>query len=119
METLTTRELQVADLIHQGYIEKEIADRLFLSPGTVHSYKKRLFQKLGARNIADITRIYILDIKHPGMVVSMFFGLILQFVTMIADDIDLRRPARARARVASVRTFARCRTSRTFKFKLS
>ena len=100
MEALTRRELQVADLIHQGCIEKEIADKLFLSPGTVHTYKKRLFSKLGARNIADITRIYILDLKRPSTIAVMFFALSLQFVSMIADHSEFRKPVRTKLSAA-------------------
>lgn len=118
MKVLTTRELEVADLIHQGLIEKEIAEKLFLSQGTVHTYKKRLFQKLHARNIADITRIYILDIKHPGMVVAMFVALILQAFTMIQLDFDMLRPVRSRIAAARQAAAARVRTGRTFKLEL-
>jgi DNA-binding CsgD family transcriptional regulator len=93
MEALTRRELQVADLIHQGFIEKEIADRLFLSPGTIHTYKKRLFSKLNARNIADITRIYIIDLKRPSTIMVMFFALSLQVISMFVETSEMRKPA--------------------------
>lgn len=92
MEPLTQRELQVADLIHRGYIEKEIAEKLYLSPGTIHTYKKRLCQKLGARNIADITRIYILDLKRPMAVLTMFFALLLHGIATITTIDEMRRP---------------------------
>lgn len=41
---LTTREKQVASLIADGYIEKEIADRMRLAYGTVHTYKSRKYR---------------------------------------------------------------------------
>ena len=100
MEALTHRELQVADLIHQGYIEKEIADKLFLSPGTIHCYKKSLFAKLNARNIADVTRIYILDLKRPSTIIFMVAALSLQILSMIADNTELRKPARTKLSAA-------------------
>jgi DNA-binding CsgD family transcriptional regulator len=115
METLTQRELQVADLIHRGFIEKEIADQLFLSPGTIHTYKKRLCQKLGARNIADITRIYILDLKRPLVIIVMFFALALQILSMIADTSDMIRPLRTRI-AASLRGFSKT-TGKSFRYK--
>ena len=46
MKALTSRELQIAYLIHQGYVEKEIASKLFLSPETVHTYKNYDLSKL-------------------------------------------------------------------------
>lgn len=63
MEALSGRELEVADLIHRGKIEKEIAEELFISPETVHTHAKNIRRKLGARNSADITRIFLTRIR--------------------------------------------------------
>lgn len=117
METLTKRELQVADLIHQGYIEKEIADRLFLSPGTIHTYKKRLCHKMGARNIADITRIFILDLKRPRTILIMFFALSLQGLSMLMDNTDLRKPSRTKLSTAIGRVAHKVKSNKTFRWK--
>jgi DNA-binding CsgD family transcriptional regulator len=57
---LSGRELQIAGMISQGYFEKEIAERLCLSFATIHTYARRIRQKLCAGNIAQITRKYIL-----------------------------------------------------------
>jgi DNA-binding CsgD family transcriptional regulator len=57
---LSGRELQIAGMISQGYFEKEIAERLCLSFDTIHTYTRRIRQKLCAGNIAQITRKYIL-----------------------------------------------------------
>lgn len=86
---LTKREFQVADLIHQGLIEKEIASALFLSHGTVHTYKKRLCKKLNARNIADITRIFILYLEKPQNIVMMILALSLQVLCMFVDASEI------------------------------
>jgi len=117
METLTKRELQVADLIHQGYIEKEIADRLFLSPGTIHTYKKRLCHKMGARNIADITRIFILDLKRPKTITVMFIALSLQGLSMLLENADLRRPNRVRLTTTIGRVAQKVLSNKTFRWK--
>jgi len=116
METLTHREFQVADLIHQGFIEKEIADKLFLSPGTIHTYKKRLFTKLHARNIADITRIFILDLKRPRSIMIMFFALSLQGICMLMDNPDLRKPARTKLSAAIGMVAKKVLTNKTFRW---
>ena len=117
MKTLTSRELQVADLIHQGYIEKEIANKLFLSPETVHTYKKRLFTKLNARNIADVTRIYILELQRPHMVVMMLLALTLQVLVIFQEGSTMVRPSKINARLISVRTNCKAKAGKTFKFK--
>ena len=46
-DTLTKRELQVAELCCQGLISKEIADKLGLSTRTVETHKNNIFRKLG------------------------------------------------------------------------
>lgn len=46
-DSLTKRELQVAELCCQGLISKEIADKLGLSTRTVETHKNNIFRKLG------------------------------------------------------------------------
>lgn len=72
MESLSVREMQVTDLIHQGKTEKEIADELYISPSTVHTHAKNIRIKLHARNIADITRIYLLELKPYAVLIVAF-----------------------------------------------
>ena len=59
--TLTEREIEVARLICQELSNKEIAEKLFLSPRTIDSYREKLMQKIGARNTAGIV---LYAIKH-------------------------------------------------------
>jgi two-component system response regulator DesR len=50
---LTEREHEVLDLIAAGSTNREIAERLFLSPHTVKEHTSVLYRKLQARNRAE------------------------------------------------------------------
>jgi DNA-binding NarL/FixJ family response regulator len=50
---LTEREREVLDLIAAGSTNREIADRLYLSPHTVKEHTSALYRKLRARNRAE------------------------------------------------------------------
>jgi DNA-binding NarL/FixJ family response regulator len=49
MANLSDREQQVLDLLSQGLIYKEIADKLGISYETVHTYIRRIYEKLQVR----------------------------------------------------------------------
>ena len=48
-ENLSEREQQVLDCLSQGLIYKEIADKLGISYETVHTYIRRIYEKLQVR----------------------------------------------------------------------
>ncbi len=48
-ENLSEREQQVLDLLSQGLMYKEIADKLNISYETVHTYIRRIYEKLQVR----------------------------------------------------------------------
>ena len=50
---LTEREREVLDLIASGSTNREIAERLFLSPHTVKEHTSAVYRKLQARNRAE------------------------------------------------------------------
>ena len=47
---LTDREAQVLSLICEGYTIKQVGCKLYLSPYTIVSHKKKLLQKFKAKN---------------------------------------------------------------------
>lgn len=49
-DALTLRELQVLQLMSEGLTNKQIGDRLFLSPSTVKGYVREIMTKLGCQN---------------------------------------------------------------------
>ena len=57
LSELTAREREVLGLLVLGLHNKEVAQRLAISPRTVEIHKARVMAKLGARNVADLIRI--------------------------------------------------------------
>ena len=53
---ISEREREVLELIGEGATNKEIAERLFLSPHTVKDHTTALYRKLGVRNRAEAAR---------------------------------------------------------------
>jgi len=56
-EELSAREMQVAMMILDGQRTQEISDGLCLSPKTVSTYRQRIYEKLGAKNDVELTRL--------------------------------------------------------------
>jgi DNA-binding CsgD family transcriptional regulator len=60
IDSLTQRELEVAQLLAEGLKYKEIAKRLEISPATVRSHLQRLHSKLDVRTNAElIAKCYV------------------------------------------------------------
>lgn len=55
--SLSRREIEVLKLVANGLTNKEIAEKLFISPLTVDSHRKNLIAKLEARNTASLIKI--------------------------------------------------------------
>ncbi len=52
---LSDREIEVMSLIVQGYINKEIADRLNIGLSTVITHRKNIMDKLGMKSVSALT----------------------------------------------------------------
>jgi DNA-binding CsgD family transcriptional regulator len=55
--SLSKRERQVLALIAQGRTDREIGEKLFISPNTVRSHLDRVREKTGLRKRAELTRL--------------------------------------------------------------
>ncbi|MGF6980980.1 response regulator transcription factor [Paraburkholderia sp. JPY303] len=51
---LSSREMEVVQLVCMGFLTKQIADRLHISEFTVRSYLKSIYAKLGVRSRAAL-----------------------------------------------------------------
>ena len=56
---LTSREVEVLGLVAQGLTNTQVAERLFLSPRTVHRHLNSIFHKLGVSSRTAATRFAI------------------------------------------------------------
>jgi DNA-binding NarL/FixJ family response regulator len=59
VDLLTKREKEILALIARGLTDKEIAERVFLSPLTIITHRKNLLSKLGLKNKVELTRFAI------------------------------------------------------------
>ena len=54
-QLLTRREVEVMSLIVQGYINKEVADKLHIGLSTVITHRKNIMDKLGLKSVSALT----------------------------------------------------------------
>lgn len=64
LESLTKRETEILDLIADGMSNKEIADKLFISEGTIKNHITSLFRKL---DVHDRTQAAILALREKAL----------------------------------------------------
>lgn len=56
-DPLSARELEIALLLVQGMRQSQIAEKLSLSPKTVHTHKSRMFTQLRIKDTVALTRL--------------------------------------------------------------
>lgn len=57
LDALSAREREVLDQLLLGLHNRDVAQRLGISPRTVEVHKARILAKLGARNVVDLIRL--------------------------------------------------------------
>jgi DNA-binding CsgD family transcriptional regulator len=62
---MTDAELAVAQLVAQGMSNREVAERLFVSPHTVSGHLRHVFAKLEVNSRVELTRLVDLRESHP------------------------------------------------------
>jgi DNA-binding NarL/FixJ family response regulator len=58
-ESLSQREQEVLDCLSQGFLYKEIAEKLGISYETVHTYIRRIYEKLQVRTRTEAVAKYL------------------------------------------------------------
>lgn len=64
VEKLTAKESQVVELVVEGFKNREIASRLFLSEQTIKSHLGRIFKKLQVRNRSQLVSMIFKSRPH-------------------------------------------------------
>ena len=59
LDSLTNRETEVLLLVAEGLTNREIGDRLDISPRTVETHRERVMGKLRIRTVAGLTRFVV------------------------------------------------------------
>jgi DNA-binding NarL/FixJ family response regulator len=59
LESLTQREMEILKLIVEGYANKDIADRLYISIRTVETHRTNIMHKLEMNSIIDLVKFAI------------------------------------------------------------
>ena len=65
-QQLTSRELEILQLIAKGFTNKEISEKVFLSVKTIEAHRAKIYQKLGLKTRADLVA-YALRHKLLGL----------------------------------------------------
>jgi DNA-binding NarL/FixJ family response regulator len=58
---LSDRELEILELIAEGYTNTEIADKTFTSRRTVETHRKNLIEKTKTKNTATLIKYAIVN----------------------------------------------------------
>lgn len=58
---LSSREVEILNLIAEGYTNTEIAEKTFTSKRTVETHRKNLIEKTGAKNTASLIKFAIVN----------------------------------------------------------
>jgi DNA-binding CsgD family transcriptional regulator len=57
--SFSKREREIADLLSRGYTEKEIADKLCISPATVNNHTRNMRERFGLHKNSELVLLYI------------------------------------------------------------
>ncbi|MFF8907953.1 helix-turn-helix transcriptional regulator [Streptomyces olivaceoviridis] len=63
---LTPSELGVVRLIAHGATNRQVAERLCVSPHTVNTHVRHAFEKLGIRSRVQLARLYLTEVDRRG-----------------------------------------------------
>lgn len=82
--SISNREYEVMNLLSHGLSEKEIAERLFISPKTVNNHLTNIRQKIGVTKNIEIVAYYLATLRGKKFDLKLLreYGISI-FVLMI------------------------------------
>jgi len=87
---LSQREKSIARLVAWGFTQKEIADRLFVSPLTISAHLRNIYSKLAIHKETDLCRWWIFYeygiADNPLKRIIAVFLLLLSITSIVADN---------------------------------
>lgn len=108
---LSKTEFKVSAYVTAGYDVKEIANKMFRSYYTVADHVKNIRLKNHLKNMAEISREFVLEFGDPRKFVAVVF-LVLQSFSFVANNgLEIRKLRRTRRRVV--------KTSMVFKSNIN
>jgi DNA-binding NarL/FixJ family response regulator len=66
IESLTDREIEVFQLIGEGYTVADIQHHLNVSRGAIDKYRRRAMKKMSCTSVRDLLRLAVLWVHHQG-----------------------------------------------------
>ena len=66
MDSLTSRERQVLDLVVKGAANKVVAAELGIGERTVETHRKKIMDKMRAKSLAELVNLVLTNAKAPG-----------------------------------------------------
>ncbi len=60
---ITTREQQILEFLYKEFTNKEIAEKLFISPRTVDTHKRNLRKKLNVKSSVGLIKYYLNNVQ--------------------------------------------------------
>lgn len=100
---LSKTEFKVCAYTASGYEVKETASKLFRSYHTIACHIKKVRVKNGLKNVAEITREFVLEFGDPRQYIIMFF-LAIQIEIIYNDSGSDFRKSRRGKRIVRVKT---------------
>lgn len=61
--SITNREKEIIEYLSRGFSEKEIAEKLFISPKTVNNHIDNIRRKIGVSKNIEIVAYYIANLR--------------------------------------------------------
>jgi DNA-binding CsgD family transcriptional regulator len=116
--SLSIQEKKIARLLAWGYTQKEIADKLFVSPLTISTHLRNIYRKLSIHKETDLCRWWIFFeysiADNPLKKVVAVFLLALS-IHMIVHETNMLRVFRSFSSRAATRSVSAFRARRRYE----